>query len=111
MLIISALQLSKLNVPIFNNFVERMQESLKVNLENRTLVDFNILAQLINRIISLYSIFDEELIEDFLLLYYEFQVMQQDPLSIEISEILNNKTKNERLKMDELKSFLFCQTD
>jgi hypothetical protein len=111
MLTLSFSQSLKLNESSFKNFVSRMMESLQINLELEHVPELIFLTTIIQLIINEYSISDEELIEDVLLCYFEFPEMQNNPLPGEISEILYHRTKNERLKVDELKSLLFCQTN
>lgn len=105
MLTISKSQIQKLGEIPFMQFVNKMQKSIRDNLAIEQEIDKEDLVSVINTIMTNYRIIKEEGIEDFLLLYYHFPLLQNDPLPAEVVRILKSRTKKEAMKLEQLTQY------
>jgi hypothetical protein len=106
---LSILRYSKLNV-----FALKMVESIILNLElpiNSKDAQFVKKVELaIATAIDKYLIVSEEYIEDYLLLYFHFSVLQQDNKPSKLIGILCDDLKKEKMKLEELTAYLISNS-
>ncbi len=106
MLILSSEQLKLLNQIPFNHFVKEMKKSIMENLDIEEDIDLIQLKELINKIGEQFYITNEEKIEDYLICYFYYPIMRQNPLPEVIDALLRSKTVKQDMKMDELLQIL-----